>query len=57
MQRTLSYCPKEKVVQMHWWFQDGLVGWVWFFLAVVLLIVVGLGIMVILRKAFPGSRD
>jgi hypothetical protein len=42
---------------MHWWFQDGLVGWVWFFLAVVLLIVVGLGIMVILRKAFPGSRD
>jgi hypothetical protein len=30
---------------MHWWFQDGLVGWVGFFLA----LLIGLGIGLILR--------
>ena len=41
---------------MHCWFQDGLVGWVWFFLAFVLLILIGLGIMVILRTGLRGTR-
>jgi ABC-type multidrug transport system permease subunit len=41
---------------MHWWFQEGLVGWLWFFLVFVLLILIGLGIMVVLRRGLRERR-
>jgi hypothetical protein len=41
---------------MHWWFQEGLVGWVWFFLFWALLMLIGLGIRLILPTGLRGRR-
>ncbi len=41
-------------MQMHWWFQEGLVGWVAFFLFWAFVIGLGLGVWRILRTGLRG---
>jgi hypothetical protein len=43
-----------KVMQMHWWFQEGLVGWVAFFLFWAFVIGLGLVVWRILRTGLRG---